>query len=262
MQATPYWEQVRNLSRPSSPSPQPLPTCPLCDGMGMYLPDVPLTDPNFGKVIMCECQREARTRHLMAGIEAMLGSSADFSRHRDSSFDTFQALNTLDGKDVALNLAQQFARGDVTLGGVTKRGLVLYGPCGVGKTGLAISALRERALLGESIMMIKFDAFIRQVQRGYGDEAGTSDQLIDAATNAELLYIDDAGDQDLAGAAKDDKRRNMLLILEPRHARNAPTLITMNLDPTAFYVQFGNRLYQRVIELCHWAEVGGEVLRS
>lgn len=226
----------------------------------MYLPDVPTTDARFGKVIVCECQREARARQLTAGIEALLGNSADFSRHRDSSFDTFHALNTRDGKDVALNLAQQFARGDVTLGGVTKRGLVLHGPCGVGKTGLAISALRERALLGENIMMIKLDAFIRQVQRGYGD--GTSDHLIDAAANADLLFIDDAGDQDLAGAAKDDKRRNMLLMLEPRHARNAPTLITMNLDPAAFYVQFGDRLYQRVIELCHWVEVGGEVLRS
>lgn len=228
----------------------------------MYLPDVPTDHPMFNKPIICDCQRDTRSRQRMARVERLLGDSTDFARHRHLSFDSFAALNRLDGKETALQLARDFARGPLFVDGATKPGLVLYGQCGTGKTGLAVAALRERALLGESIMAIKFEPFIRQVQRGYGDDSGSSDELIDAAVNADVLFIDDMGDQEAAEMVSKDKRRIALAVLEPRHARNAPTLFAINLDPAAFYAQFGDRLYQRVIELCFWVEVGGEVLRS
>ena len=261
MQAT-YWSDVRTSFHQSFPSPSPQPACPLCDGMGMYLPDVPMDHPMHNKLIPCECQREARATRRLTRVERLLGDSTDFARHRHLSFESFAALNRLDGKETALQLARDFARGPLQHDGVTKQGLVLYGRCGTGKTGLAIAALRERALLGEIITAIKFAPFVRQVQRSYGDDSGDADQLIDAAVYADVLFIDDMGDQEATGIASEDKRRIALAILEPRHARNAPTLFAINLDPAAFFAQFGDRLYQRVIELCFWAEVGGEVLRS
>src|SRR3990172_3495623 len=71
----------------------PSPDCPLCGGLGFVRRDVPLTDPDFGMPLPCQCTvtsfHEGRAARLQrfSGLEALGHLRAAFAPHSDVGYD-------------------------------------------------------------------------------------------------------------------------------------------------------------------------------
>lgn len=166
------------------------------------------------------------------------------------------------GKRNALSVVRAFCSGDeVEYVGLVKTGLVLSGKCGVGKSGLMHLLYQFRQ--GDSAVWIDYNALIAFIQSTYGNRAPTDTQeIMHAMQTVKYLFVDDLGDVARAASTTDDRRDKTYEIIRVRHERRLPTFITTNLDKAAFAHQMGDRIAQRVMELCHWVPVGGAVLRK
>ena len=142
---------------------------------------------------------------------------------------------------------------------VGRRGLVLWGPPGVGKTGILTPALAHLVGLGMAGLWIEWYAFCQEVQRGYGD--GSSAERLEAAMRAEVVLLDDVGDAGRGGEETEDKRRILWMVLNERHGAERLTMVTTNLDEEGFRARFGARTAERLWELAFVVPVGGVNLR-
>src|ERR1700739_3715663 len=78
--------------------------------------------------------------------------------------------------------------------GVDDRGLLLMGTPGVGKTHLAIAALKELIKRGHGGYFCEYGALLREVQASYRpDSPETELNILNPVLNAEVLIIDDLG---------------------------------------------------------------------
>jgi DNA replication protein DnaC len=177
------------------------------------------------------------------------------------TWETFEGVAD-SGKRNALETVHAYTEGtDVEFGGLVKTGLVLSGKCGVGKSGLLHLLYQERE--GDRAVWIDYNALIAFIQSTYGNRgASDTQEIMRSMQSVKFLFIDDMGDVARAVSTTDDRRDKTYEIIRVRHERRLPTYITTNLDKTAFARQFGDRIAQRVFELCHWIPVGGAVLRK
>ena len=165
------------------------------------------------------------------------------------------------GVDACRELAK---RGAVMDRGADRYCLMLAGGFGTGKTTLATAAIKElaweRTKLGEEVDMrwLKFYDFVRSVQSGYGD--GTADEIMRSVQRCSVLLLDDVGDLE-RGAETDNKRDLLYQVVDFRNDYLLPTVFTSNLLPADLATQFGQRTFERIMEMCAFVEVGGQNLR-
>lgn len=169
---------------------------------------------------------------------------------------TFEALQDPQ-KAKGLRAAQFYASENTSRGG--KTGLVLSGACGVGKTGLMYLIYQTRKR--EGAVWCDFNEMMALIQSTYALKSNESQQIIQALEFVPILLIDDMGDTARLQAMTDDKRDKTYDVLRVRHERKLLTIITTNLDHQKMRLQFGQRIYSRIRELCNWVNVGGRDLR-
>lgn len=137
-----------------------------------------------------------------------------------------------------------------------KSGILLSGSFGTGKTTLATYAFKT--LLWENAradgVWTKSYALVRNVQAGYAD--GTARQVLQQASCATVLLLDDLGDLDKAQDTV-DRRQIIYEVLDSRSDAILPTLVTTNLTSVDLAKQFGERPFQRLLELCHLVRMDG-----
>jgi DNA replication protein DnaC len=257
-----YWKGlVQDEVRHGLIKTAPEPVCPTCLGMKAITLDLPVDHEDFGKSFPCPActshkQEQARTA-------AMFGGDV-LDHYRDLSFATFEALPDLEGKDQALHYCKMLAdQGCVSTDAKRFPGLVLWGEYGMGKTGLASSALHAMAVARDkSVLFVKYAPLMADIQDTYGKKTGRSaNDIANAVARIPVLLIDDVGDPDFTGMETQDKKRWLLKIIDHRHSRDMNTIITTNLNGEQFLRQFGERITQRVYEMCFWVEVKGINLR-
>lgn len=211
----------------------------------------------------CPCKRSPRNygnEQLAEKVRRALPPPR-LMQFEGKSWDTFEEIAD-SGKYNALETVRAYTEGtEVEVGGLVKTGLVLSGKCGVGKSGLMHLLYQFRE--GDKAVWIDYNALIAFIQSTYGNRAPTDTQeIMRAMQTVKYLFIDDMGDVARAASTTDDRRDKTYEIIRVRHERRLPTFITTNLDKTAFAHQMGDRIAQRVMELCHWVPVGGAVLRK
>lgn len=143
---------------------------------------------------------------------------------------------------------------------------LLTGSYGTGKTALATAMFKEiiwrksetQPFVGGGLWM-KFYAFVRRVQSGYSD--GTSDETLRRVQSAPLLMLDDVGDVERSRRETDDRRALLYEVIDHRNDHLLPTIMTTNLDPTELIEAFGQRTWERILEMCAMFEMKGENLR-
>lgn len=242
--------------------------CPVCDGMRCLRYDVPVGDPNFGKVYPCpECEaprlQAASRRDMQQQVDDLILSAGIPKRHRHT-FDDFYALPDAmrDGKELAAEYVIRFQLDkQITIDDVTKCGLVLMGPFGVGKTALATAALIAEAQQGGSILRVKFMDLLDDVKDAYGRQDVHSEDLIRAAQRVNFALLDDMGNPKINNEMTPDQIRITHKIMEWRDENMLPTLITTNCTRDQLKRQLTERTFERVRELCHFVDVGGDNLR-
>ena len=133
----------------------------------------------------------------------MLGRSRVPERYRHCDFENYETDNDIENVSreqlAAWNrslaqaklLVQRFAA-EFPVG--NENGLLLMGPCGVGKTHLAVAALKEIILRGHSGLFYDYRELLKEIQDSYNAESQATEMgVLEPVLQAEILVLDDIG---------------------------------------------------------------------
>lgn len=194
-----------------------------------------------------------------------------------SNFVTYENEKLLRAVGKARKFADEFPAVD--------KGLLFIGPCGVGKTHLAVSVLREA--LGKGMRGVYYDtrSLLSIIRSTYSPVTRASEaEVLDEVMRAELLVLDDLGAERLT----DWVEETMHLIVATRYNEQRPTVFTTNyedvpdeapdVEPRHFgpgpgagkagkneerlLDRVGRRLLSRLREMCEFLEYDGPDYRE
>lgn len=150
------------------------------------------------------------------------------------------------------------------------RSWYLHGPFGRGKSGLAISYMRQRlkAIVKRELpgphMFLPVPDLLTDLRSTYNRQTGdTEEQIIERYAGIEFLILDDLGAEQVSGTGWVEDR--LYQIIGKRHAEMRPTIFTSNDTIKATAARIGERLTWRIVEMCgrdRIAEVRGRNLRA
>ena len=144
--------------------------------------------------VRCECAEAERSAHTLE--QARIPHR--YLHYDFESFDTdlpyehgTEAAAWNRSLEQAKVVTQAFAR-DFPVG--SEHGLLLMGPCGVGKTHLAVAALREIVLRGHTGLFYDYRELLKQIQDSYNPESQSTEMgVLEPVLAAEVLLLDDLG---------------------------------------------------------------------
>ena len=204
----------------------------------------------------CDCRDEVRASQLedRAGIPPL---------YRNASLDNFKlpADNPTANRGLAsvLLMVKSFAR---DFPAEKKPGLLLMGEPGVGKTHLAVAALRILLSRGFEGVFFDYQKLLEKIRAGYDQNSGSSDRdAYRAALDAEVLLLDDLGTHRVTEWVED----TVTAIITDRCNNKKPIIATTNLpDPEVGdkLVERDSGLSQKVYAKVSLAERVGERARS
>jgi len=138
--------------------------------------------------------------------------------------------------------------------------IVLVGPTGVGKTGLACGLLLKALQNGHRGLFVRAQDLFDEMYASLADRS--SRKLLDRLTRVDLLVIDEMGYLNL----KPEQTNIFFKLMEERYRRH-PTIITTNLDYGEWHNFLGNKalvdaLLSRLRHQCHTVRIDGPSLRD
>jgi len=233
--------------------------CALCNGTGWRLFDAEGREA----VKRCECFQKSQ-------LERLVGNSNIPARYESCSFENFDAITP------KLDLVKTLAKRFVEDYPVVDCGLLILGPCGVGKTHLAVSILK--ALIykhGSVALFYDFRDLLKKIQNCYNPISHSSEmQILDPVLRSEVVVLDDLGSERPTEWVRD----TFAYILNTRYNQKLTTLITSNFDdqPREFKTlgngsrvpseetledRIGLRLRSRLYEMCKVIRIEGSDFR-
>lgn len=167
-------------------------------------------------------------------------------------------------------VVQGFAR-DFPAG--IEHGLMLMGPCGVGKTHLAVAALEEIVLRGHTGLFYDYRELLKEIQDSYNPESHSTEMsVLEPVLKTDILLLDDVGSSKPSLWALETVGH----ILNTRYNEHRVTLLTTNyLDQEArpaaaalpsgetlggaagdsFEDRVGKRIRSRLYEMCRTIQI-------
>jgi len=142
-----------------------------------------------------------------------------------------------------------------------RRGLILRGPYGRGKTAYLVAIMQtllSRAVdEGWGMLYTGGADMLARLQDGFDDDtyAKTRDEL----STVHLLAIDDLGASQQVTKWRQDQ---YLSIFEARYANELPLFVTTNLSDSELRAHLTERVYWRLVERCDLIDVDGPNLRD
>ena len=167
-----------------------------------------------------------------------------------------------DGLKHALKHARKF----VDMFPAVAKGLCLIGPPGIGKTHIAVGALRQ-CILRTSTHGMFYDVreLLKTIRSTYNPVVRTAEMdVLRPVMDAELLVLDDLG----AEKPSEWVEETMNLIVNTRYNEKRPTIFTTNyedLEETnvdSLQVRVGRRMYSRLHEMCEFLSYDGQDFRQ
>jgi len=190
--------------------------------VGFIRRELPISDPNFGKLEVCTCQQrnlarsETERLYRMSNLEAFGGMT----------FETFSALgrkglgdDQVQSLRYALSQAQQYAM-------KAKGWLVLSGTYGCGKTHLAAAIANQVVRAGIRTLFLTVPDLLDWLRYSYSSEETTYEQRFEEIRNVDLLVLDDLGTQNTTAWAAE----KLFQIIDYRYLRRLPLVVTTNLS--------------------------------
>ena len=133
-----------------------------------------------------------------------------------------------------------------------KYGMVLSGTVGSGKTGLAVALAYIVHMSGKRVRIGTFTEILDDMRPGAETETKPADMF-----KPYLLVLDDLGTQKVTEFV--DER--LFSIIDGRHHRKLPTIITTNLGMKELQDKFGTRVVSRILEVARFTTLTGDDLR-
>lgn len=194
------------------PDDYPFAECARCNDSGWLRHDVPASHSGFGRVVECPCgliqtRRMQRMWHYSEIPVTM--------RHY-----TLESFVDRSGKR---ELADDIQR----VWDDTERWLLLCGPVGVGKTGIAISLLLQMTTRMRSGLYVVTPTFLSRIRSTYGkDASGDERDVMEVAIQSKILVLDDLGKVALTEWGQE----KLFTLINERYLAGNRTVITSNLD--------------------------------
>ena len=136
-------------------------------------------------------------------------------------------------------------------------GLLLYGPCGTGKTFYAACIVNQLINSGRPAMLTNFARLVNQVQ---ATKFENRQDFYDSLARVDLIAIDDLGVE----RGTEYMTEQMELIIDQLYRAGTPMVITSNYSPEWMMREQElrrKRMYDRLLERCHAVEIAGESKR-
>jgi DNA replication protein DnaC len=196
------------------------PECPHCGGLGYLRADVPVDDPQFGKIVTCTC----RQAQVSQQVHRRLFSLSNLDQLSDLTFENFEPRGRIgigkfqaDSIELAYNQARQFAQ---TLQGW----LFLEGTFGCGKTHLASAVANFAVELGVPTIFITVPDLLDNLRFTWAGSDSTYESRFDQLRKVQLLIMDDFGTQNATAWAQE----KLFQIINYRYTNQLPMVITTN----------------------------------
>lgn len=190
--------------------------CPICNDAGYLRADVPPGHPSFGRLFPCQCKKLEIDERRAEELKRLSNLDA-FTSH---TFDDFDPAITGTGEafEAALAFAQE----------PDHRWLLLAGPCGTGKTHLAVSiATYAMQWHHMSVYFAVVPDLLDHLRATFDPNSGSAyDDRFNAIRNAPLLVLDDLGTENATPWAKE----KLYQIINHRYSEQMPTVITTNVE--------------------------------
>jgi DNA replication protein DnaC len=227
------------------------PDCPHCQGSGWKVVErtekgaQPLAtdrpgassqgEPKMVWAVPCDCTTGDRT-------ERALQCARVPERYRHCDFENYETDNEIENVtreqlaayNRSLNQAkmfvQRFAQEYSPVPGMqSEHGILLMGPCGVGKTHLAVSALKTIVLRGHTGLFYDYRELLKAIQDSYNPEnQATEMSVLEPVLKTEILVLDDVGSSKPSPWALETVGH----VLNTRYNEKRVTLLTTNFLDT------------------------------
>jgi len=233
--------------------------------------------------VPCDCTKSEQPDRALARARIP-------ERYRHCDFENFETDNDIENvareqlqvwnrslaqaKLVVQSFAQEFpyASGN-------ENGLLLMGPCGAGKTHLAVSALKQIVSRGHEGIFYDYRDLLKQIQDSYNAESQSTElSVLEPVLKAELLVLDDVGSSKPSLWALETVGH----VLNTRYNEKRVTVLTTNYldtDPTAgagprvagmrapsiedsLTERVGKRIRSRLYEMCRTVEISAPDYRK
>lgn len=184
--------------------------CELCGGSGWRK----VNPQGDLQVVRCDCRRTTHCEYLVseAGIPA---------RYRDKDLSNF----IVEGEQDLLEPALLKARAFVEKYPIEKKGLLITGPSGTGKTHLAIGIIKELIRKnGIACLFFDYSELLNEIRNSYDSQGTREADLLQPVYGADVLVLDDLG----TSRSTEWVEEMISLILNNRYKENRTTLITSN----------------------------------
>jgi DNA replication protein DnaC len=230
--------------------------CAFCGGSGWRQVSGAATQ----QVVRCECFANAQVQALARAAEIP-------ARYADCNFASYKAENSQ-----ALGAAKITLQKWAAEYPLNRAGLLLIGPSGVGKTHLAVAALKEVIKKGLHARFCDYRELLKQIQNSYNASVQATElEVLRPVFEAEVLLLDDLG----AVKPSEWVWDTVSLVLNTRYNNNLTTIITTNfMDGPAAGVgaprgareetlgdRIGERMRSRLFEMCRSVQVVGKDYR-
>jgi len=244
--------------------------CALCKGTGWKL--VSREDGAVGQMaVACECGMEERAEKVMERARVP-------KRYEHCDFESY-ATDLADGKtwttqhEQHLKQAKLLTQGFVRDYPATEKGLLLMGPSGVGKTHLAVAALKELIRRGHNGLFCDYRELLKEIQASYNPSSESTEMgVLEPVRTAEILVLDDLGASkpsawvlDIIGlvlnARYNEKRMTILTTnyfeetATPEPAPRLPGGQRMIVKEDTIADRIGARMRSRLYEMCRTVEL-------
>lgn len=275
--------------------------CPLCNGSGWKTVERPneIAETSEGTgsnsevvakpvwAVPCDCTLGDRADRALAKARVP-------ERYRHCDFANYEPDNEYEGpshadvdawnrslaqaKLIVERFAQEFSPVRELQG---EQGLLLMGPCGVGKTHLIVAALKEIVLRGHSGLFYDYRELLKQIQDSYNPESQSTEMgVLEPVLKTEILVLDDLGSSKPSPWALETVGH----ILNSRYNEKRATLLTTNyldadsavgavnaprtggmrppMTEDSLTDRIGKRIRSRLYEMCRTVEVSAPDYRK